>query len=478
MACPTEWRGQGLEAAAASRLETRALRWATWKRPEVYPGRRTPGTCSSHRKVALCLFATISAARRPRAAPRHFAARAALGGSFDFRAIDGKGLGALATAPLRRGDCLLREVPLLRVDTGRTSALDDEVAWQALDSHLREELAALPRQEEAKFWALEDAFTDGEKMAAGILYTNAVDCNGQAMLFPDMSRLNHSCRPNVVHSWQDGEVVLHATRSIQPGEELCLCYVPAFLSQEQRQVQLTRRWRFSCCCPVCSSENLLRSDELRLRLAALDAQLSAKMRRWQSRDFNAQEAESAESELLSQVSEMTELICEEFGPHPALLCQLFYDAFVLLLLLGRARNSGRMIRLALEESQAREAVEVASAAALSASQRLLQSRLQDVRRHRHCDATQTAAPAAQWESNSPAEGPLPGDTVYRSSVPEVLENASAHHQHGRLGLLPDGRCCRFKPKPLPRRQLTREEMVESHRGFCFSSWWLDAEIRV
>ena len=31
----------------------------------------------------------------------------------------------------------------------------------------------------------EDAFTDGEKMAAGILYTNAVDCNGP----PDVAKL-------------------------------------------------------------------------------------------------------------------------------------------------------------------------------------------------------------------------------------------------------------------------------------------------
>ena len=56
--------------------------------------------------------------------------------------------------------------------------------------------------------------------------------------------------------------------------------------------------------------------------------------------------------MLSQVSDMTELILAEFGAHPAILCQLFYDAFVLLLLLGRARSSGRMIRLALEESTA------------------------------------------------------------------------------------------------------------------------------
>eukprot|EP00439_Symbiodinium_sp_Y106_P060991 s248_g9.t1 len=40
----------------------------------------------------------------------------------------------------------------------------------------------------------------------------------------------------------------------------------------------------------------------------------------------------------------------------------------------------------------------------------------------------------------------------------------------RLGLLDDGRCCRLLPKPLPKRKLSKEDMVESHRGFCFSSW--------
>ncbi|CAE7569484.1 set5 [Symbiodinium sp. CCMP2456] len=345
--------------------------WHCWKTDGV----RKRGTLM--RPAALCFASLLAGLKRaPRASSRQLAACQSAAGDVGFtvEAIDGKGLGALATVLIRRGDRVLQEAPLICMDTKQTSALD-QTAWQALDELLRKQVECLRSDEEARFWALGDAFTEGEKTAAGVFCTNAVSCEGQAMLFPQTSRMNHSCRPNVVHSWQgeDGLMVLHATRAIQPGEELCICYVPGFLSQEQRQAQLMRRWRFSCCCPACKSESTGRSDELRLRLAALDAQLSAKTRLWQSRSFTASEAEAKESALLSQVSDMTELILAEFGPHPAILCQLFYDAFVLLLLLGRARSSGRMIRLALEESTA--------AAGPSAQTRRFQRFASDPRTH-------------------------------------------------------------------------------------------------
>ena len=353
MAAVAHW-GSPVFSQAFSSSSLGATRRAVWHRWKTDGARRSGRLI---RPAALCFASLLAGLKRaPRASPRQLAACQSAAGDVGFtvKAIDGKGLGALATAPIRRGDRVLQEAPLICMDTNQTSALDDQTAWQALDELLREQVASLRSDEEARFWALGDAFTEGEKTAAGVFCTNAVSCEGQAMLFPQTSRMNHSCRPNVVHSWQgeDGLMVLHATRAIQPGEELCICYVPGFLSQEQRQAQLMRRWRFSCCCPACKSESTRQSDELRLRLAALDAQLSAQTRLWQSRSFTASEAEAKESALLSQVSDMTELILAEFGPHPAILCQLFYDAFVLLLLLGRARSSGRMIRLALEESTA------------------------------------------------------------------------------------------------------------------------------
>eukprot|EP00439_Symbiodinium_sp_Y106_P064006 s2556_g10.t1 len=77
------------------------------------------------------------------------------------------------------------------------------------------------------------------------------------------------------------------------------------------------------------------------------------------------------------------------------------------------------LALWLQGCEEPEAVEVASAAALTSGQRLLQSRLQDVRRYRKCDATQAAPPRPHWDSSSPAEEAQSGDTVHRSKVLEA-----------------------------------------------------------
>ena len=224
---------------------------ASLSRHAVWHGRGRTGAARrrgrSIRPAALC-FASLFAGlkRASRVSSRRLAACNSAAGDVGFavKAIDGKGLGALATVPIRRGDRVLQEAPLLCMDTNQTSALDDQTAWQALNDVLGKQVASLRSDEAARFWGLGDAFTEGEKTAAGVFCTNAVSCEGQAMLFPQTSRINHSCRPNVVHSWQgeDGLMVLHATRAIQPGEELCISYVPGFLSQEQRQAQLMRRW--------------------------------------------------------------------------------------------------------------------------------------------------------------------------------------------------------------------------------------------
>lgn len=77
-------------------------------------------------------------------------------------------------------------------------------------------------------------------------------------------------------------------------------------------------------------------------------------------------------------------------------------------------------------------------------------------------------PAEALEDNSVRPPPRDGDSDIFSGVPDVLSGASNNHLHGRLGLLSDGSCCRLRPVPLP-AALTRDEVREAHRGFCFNS---------
>eukprot|EP00435_Cladocopium_sp_Y103_P069223 s645_g32.t3 len=94
--------------------------------------------------------------------------------------------------------------------------------------------------------------------------------------------------------------------------------------------------------------------------------------------------------------------------------------------------------------------------------------LHELQQLRICDEKIQVAAAPRWENNAP---PLPKTDVevVRSKAPKVLENASAEHQHGRLGLFRDGSCCKLEPVPLPARGLSKKERLESHRGFSFSS---------
>lgn len=82
-------------------------------------------------------------------------------------------------------------------------------------------------------------------------------------VFVTLSRMNHSCEPNVrlMPGMARHELVVYAARDIAAGEELCLCYVERnslpmlhFLHfpTECRQ-HLLLRWGFRCACPRCSA---------------------------------------------------------------------------------------------------------------------------------------------------------------------------------------------------------------------------------
>ncbi|CAE8676722.1 unnamed protein product [Polarella glacialis] len=110
------------------------------------------------------------------------------------------------------------------------------------------------------------------------------------------------------------------------------------------------RWRFTCCCEACSSTSTSESNASRLRLAELDASLRRNMELCQEDVLAAAVVGQLETETLAQVAEMTELLSREFGPHPALRCQLYYDAFQLMLMLKKPKNTLMFISMAVKAS--------------------------------------------------------------------------------------------------------------------------------
>lgn len=91
---------------------------------------------------------------------------------------------------------------------------------------------------------------------------NAFDIPGSssgvpgAGIFLQGTRINHSCLPNVSHSWnkQLNAKVFHALRDLEKGEELTTSYILPFQAREARQRYLLEKHGFVCQCVACGRE--------------------------------------------------------------------------------------------------------------------------------------------------------------------------------------------------------------------------------
>ena len=103
-------------------------------------------------------------------------------------------------------------------------------------------------------------------------------------VYKTISRLNHSCAPNVVWSWikRDKSKVakqVRVIRKIREGEELLVRYWGAheFASKDERQDGLSP-WDFSCTCEVCSltGDELVENEKARKKIRDLHAAIDVK----------------------------------------------------------------------------------------------------------------------------------------------------------------------------------------------------------
>ncbi|KAJ7982982.1 hypothetical protein DFH06DRAFT_1172088 [Mycena polygramma] len=86
----------------------------------------------------------------------------------------------------------------------------------------------------------------------------------------DVSRINHSCSPNVELAWAADSftVSICANRHISKGEELFCGYTNLLLPRSERMEHLDEQYSFTCSCPSCSlpDEESRKSDAIRRSL--------------------------------------------------------------------------------------------------------------------------------------------------------------------------------------------------------------------
>lgn len=204
---------------------------------------------------------------------------------YAVKEIPSKGMGLVATEHIRRGDVILANTASLMIDYGAFSLPQDEylqLAAAAADH--------LPGPHRAALLNLSSH--DGRERTHAehvdkVIRTNAFDIypdedeDGEGaeilfVVFPEIARMNHDCRPNAEYRFDRGALAQHVTalRDIAPGEELTLTYIDPEESRGARMRRLEETWGFRCACPACSMD--------RARAAESDARIAQIQRLWKA----------------------------------------------------------------------------------------------------------------------------------------------------------------------------------------------------
>ncbi|KAJ7287127.1 hypothetical protein C8J57DRAFT_1167086 [Mycena rebaudengoi] len=185
----------------------------------------------------------------------------------------GKGLGLFSTRKLKMGQIVLSERPLLiamrAMRDGRLHPdMDSELLFrfcEHLERNLEICVARMAPAAREAWYALENSYTE-EQLGpnVGRMQTNGIDVPGlkettgtggsiYAAVFKDISRLNHSCSPNV-RPYFNAESLSYqilALRDIAKGEELTFMYLDIRPLAKERRQKLQDYFLFNCTCTAC-----------------------------------------------------------------------------------------------------------------------------------------------------------------------------------------------------------------------------------
>jgi len=105
----------------------------------------------------------------------------------------------------------------------------------------------------------------------GDMEDNLPDHEKKVELFDVLSKINHSCCPNVLPCERDGNMVqTRALREIAVGDELFNSYIMFMQTKEERRRDLSR-WHFICNCESCSLEGAAQEEDDKARTKVREA---------------------------------------------------------------------------------------------------------------------------------------------------------------------------------------------------------------
>jgi hypothetical protein len=182
--------------------------------------------------------------------------------------IPGKGKGVISSVDIKPGKLLISEPPLLTTEC--------ITSIESTERDLAQALRGLPKESQRAFLSLHNNYP-GKNPLSNIIRSNGYplgpgsDVGG---IFANISRINHSCRPNAVHSWNPllNVETVYAVRPIKSGEEITLSYHAGGPSTTRKEI-LKEGFGFDCTCEICSlpEAELRASDSRLIRAQNLDS---------------------------------------------------------------------------------------------------------------------------------------------------------------------------------------------------------------
>jgi hypothetical protein len=253
--------------------------------------------------------------------------------------IPGKGKGLIASKDIVPGTLILSDAPLLKTDV--------ITSMETVERDLARALKALPKGHQRAFLSLHNNYP-GKNPLSNIIRSNGYplgpgsDVGG---VFPNLSRVNHSCKPNAKHSWNPtlGMYVVYTIRPVSRDQEITVSYLSGGDSK-QRQAELKDNFGFTCTCELCSlpAAELRASDNRLIRAESLNQTIG-----------NAESVRYFPAKALRNCVNLRDIYATE-GVVDDRLPNLYYDCFQINNMHGDQARASAFARKYCEEKRVAE----------------------------------------------------------------------------------------------------------------------------
>ena len=145
--------------------------------------------------------------------------------------------------------------PFVHLNKGEYTFEAEALLDQSMERMATIEFEKAMSRDKRRWMALSDAFAVDDKTPASIMKTNsfkhdAVMCQ---CMYEHISRLNHTCEPNLTTHFDGFALIVSTLRDVAEGDELSICYARSAMREPtvRRRAILKASHNFVCMCDRC-----------------------------------------------------------------------------------------------------------------------------------------------------------------------------------------------------------------------------------